>query len=476
MQLRPPGIIATVAAGQDLGQRVATYRSWRTDLVRAAWIAGVVAVVPAVGSVLIGLPVVGLLLVPLAVLGAAAYAALLRPVGGRRWQVVYERGLVDVIDNGPPLLARWEWVEGRVRPGPAGGHAILVHPVGAVAPIWVVLTGLEPLADLVETVDLHVEPVIVARHLTALEAGERVEFGPLAVTADTVERVNDGDRLPWESVESVRLVSGDRIVINRSGELRAWFSGQLPDASVAAGTIAGLRPQGDADQPGTTVLVPAPAPHTERLRNRRRRYLAPLAGLVVLALLPGVGYAAIDDPDDRSRTTATRTTPPAVPTRSPVRPSPTPSRVPPPLPPLPETIYGFSPVCEGKGFSGAARYGGPGPHPIYVAENFLQGPANWYSEDPAKIQLVACVELRKGRVLKSCRYYGDGKRVVQDMLLGRYTLVFREARTAKVIGQARIDGAKADCLLLLFGRQTSDEQVSVPTAAQIRNALRRYVE
>jgi len=143
---------------------------------------------------------------------------------------------------------------------------------------------------------------------------------------------------------------------------------------------------------------------------------------------------------------------------------------------VPKTIYGYSAVCRGQGFAGAARYGGRGPHLIHVDENFVEGPARWYSKDPAKIQIVACVELRKGRVLKECSYFGDGKEVVQDMVLGRYTLVIREARTAKVIGRTRIDGADAECLFLLYGRQTSDEQVSVPTVTQIRTALRRFVE
>jgi hypothetical protein len=63
------------------------------------------------------------------------------------------------------------------------------------------------------------------------------------------------------------------------------------------------------------------------------------------------------------------------------------------------------------------------------------------------------------------------------MVLGRYTLVIRETRTARVIGRARIDGAKADCLYLLYGvRKPGEQQFSVPTRAQITNALRRYVE
>ncbi|MBF9133177.1 hypothetical protein I0C86_30070 [Plantactinospora sp. S1510] len=481
MLLRPPGTVAVAAAGQDLGPRVATYRAWRADPFPAVWIAVGAAVVLAVLSFLVGVPAIGVVLVPVAALGAAAYAGLLPPDGGRRWLVVYERGFVDVVDGGPPLAVRWESVGGPVRIGPDGCRAISVHPVGAVEPVRVVLDGLAPLVDLVEAVDQGVGPVVVARHLAAARAGERVEFGPLAVTVDAVERVADGDRLPWEQIESVRLVAGERIVLGRAGEARAWFSGQVPEAAAATGLIAALRPPAEFGGPGTAIFAPDAVTPAGRVRDRRRRHLASLAGLVVLALLPGAAFAAVDRPDDEIRPVAARPTPPAVPTRSPIRPSPTPSPLPspsvPPPPVLPETIYGYSDVCRGQGFTGAARYGGRAPHPIHVDENFVQGPARWYSDNPAKIQIVACVQLRKGRVLKECSYFGDGKRVVQDMVLGRYTLVIREARTAKIIGRTRIDGTDADCLILLYGRRDPDEQqVSVPTQAQIRTALRRYVE
>ncbi|MBE1489363.1 hypothetical protein [Plantactinospora soyae] len=481
MLFRPPGTVATGAAGQDLGPRLATYRAWRTDPFTAVWIAVGAAVVLAVLSFLVGLPAVGVALVPVAALGAAAYAGLLPPAGGRRWLVVHERGFVDAVDGVPPLVARWEWVSGPVRPGPDGSRAISVHPVGAAEPTRVVLDGLAPLADLVAAVELGVGPVIVSRALAAARAGERVEFGPLAVTADGVERVADGDRLPWELVDSVRLVAGERIVLGRAGEVRAWFSGQVPEAAVAIGLIAALRPATAPGQPDTAIFVPAAVSAAGRARDRRRRYLVSVAGLVVLALLPGVAYAAIDQPDDQARPAATKPVLRVAPTPSPTRPSPTPtptpSLVPPPLPRLPETIYGYSPVCDGQGFAGAARYGGRAPHPVHVDENFVRGPGRWYSDNPAKIQIVACVQLQKGRVLKKCRYFGGGKDVVQNMVLGRYTLVIREARTAKIIGRTRIDGADADCLFLLYGaREPDEQQVSVPTEAQIRTALRRYVE
>lgn len=90
---------------------------------------------------------------------------------------------------------------------------------------------------------------------------------------------------------------------------------------------------------------------------------------------------------------------------------------------------------------------------------------------------MACDELRKGRVLKKRRYFGDGNDAVQDMVQGRYTLVIREARTAKVVGRTRTDGAKADCLHLLYGPQEpGEQQVGVPTKTQITKALRRFVE
>lgn len=462
MLLRPPETVAAEAARHDLGAQLGAYRTRRANPIRAAWLGAALGSALALLALLSGVPLASVLVAPLAIACGLGYALLAPPRHGRRWLVVYERGFVDTAGGGPPRVVLWEWALSRVEAG-----AIAVRLDGAAEPAQVSLHGLEPHADLVEAVDQRVAPVIVAHQLAVVRHGERLVFGPLAVTAEGLAQVADGVRLPWERFRSVRLVGADRIVIGEVGAARAWFSGGVPDAPVAARVIAGLRPT------AKVIMPDAAESHAQRVRDRRRRYAASLAGLVVVALLPGVAYAAVGSSGDEG-TAEPVSTPSVSPTPvSTVSPTPT-------LPPgVPETVYGYSAACIGRGIPGAPPYQGPGPHPIHVHDGpGVRGPDHWYTEDVTKIQLVICGDSTTGRVLKKCEYLGiNADDVTQDMVLGRYTFEIREARTARVVGTVRIDGEDAYCRPGLFGRQVDEkQQVSVPFGSQMEAALSKYVD
>jgi hypothetical protein len=460
--LRPPETVAAEAARHDLGARLGAARTRRADPIRAAWLGAAAGSLLALLTLLLGVPLAAALLAPLATASGVAYALLAPPRAGRRWLVVYERGFVDAPGAGPARVVLWEWALGRVEAG-----AIVVRLDGAAEPTRVTLDGLEPHADLAEAIAQRVTPVVVAHQLAAVRHGEQVVFGPLAVTAEAITQVAGGAYLPWERLRSVRLVGGDRIIIGEVGAPRAWFSGAVPDAPVAAQVIARIRPT-------ASVIMPDQAEtHAERLRQRRRRAVASLAGLVALALLPGVAWAAVGPTDDEvtaGPVSAQSASPSPESTASPT----------PTLPPgLPESVYQYSAACVGRGFPGAPPYQGPGPHPIHVHDGpGVRGPDNWYTEDVTKIQLVVCGDSTTGRVLKKCEYLGvNSDDVTQDMVLGRYTFEIREARTARVIGQVRLDGEDDYCRKAIVGTEIDDkQQVSVPFGSQLEAALTKYVD
>ncbi|GLI03220.1 hypothetical protein [Phytohabitans aurantiacus] len=458
MLLRPPETVAAEAARHDLGARLGAARTRRANPIKAGWLGAAIGLPFAL--ILLPVPFATVLLPPLAIASGVAYALLAPPRHGRRWLVAYERGFIDATKAEPVRVVLWEWALGRVE-----DSAIVVRLDGAAEPTRVTLHGLEPHTDLLETIDQRVMPLVVAHQLAAAGHGERLVFGPLAVTAGAITQAAEGEPLPWERVRSVRLVGGDRLVIGEFGAPRAWFSGAVPDAPVAVRVIAGLRP-------AATVIMPdAVETHAELIRRRRRRALASLAGLVALALLPGAAWAVVGTSGDEESTRPVGTQ--AATPESTVSPTPT-------LPPgVPETVYGYSAACLGRGFPGAPPYQGPGPHPIYVnGAGDARGPDAWYTEDVTKIQLVACGNSTTGRVLKKCEYLGiNTPDVSQDMVLGRYTFEIREARTARVLGQVRLDGEDTYCRSAILGTETDDKkQVSVPFGSQIEAALRKYVD
>jgi hypothetical protein len=80
---------------------------------------------------------------------------------------------------------------------------------------------------------------------------------------------------------------------------------------------------------------------------------------------------------------------------------------------LPEVTDAYSGVCDGSGtaFTAASAYAGPGPHPIAVflggADLSYDSGTEWLPDNPASVQLVACITQTDGRSTgKTCDYDG----------------------------------------------------------------------
>lgn len=101
--------------------------------------------------------------------------------------------------------------------------------------------------------------------------------------------------------------------------------------------------------------------------------------------------------------------------------------------------------------------------------------AAWEPKDPAKVQLLACVDLVSiGPKVKSCRV-DKPKPSSIPMKEGRYQLSLYEVATRRKLMQTRLTGEDEDCpLLILIG---DDRAVySEIEDSQLVDALRRYVE
>ncbi|MEU8638931.1 hypothetical protein AB0C38_42645 [Amycolatopsis sp. NPDC048633] len=97
-------------------------------------------------------------------------------------------------------------------------------------------------------------------------------------------------------------------------------------------------------------------------------------------------------------------------------------------------------LCDGgRAFGQAAAYAGPAPHPVVV---FAEGSSR-YASDPkgeaASVQLVGCVVVTGGDLVKQCDYE-DGYRT--ERYRGRYRVDVVEARTGRSVGSFPVEGGK----------------------------------
>lgn len=139
----------------------------------------------------------------------------------------------------------------------------------------------------------------------------------------------------------------------------------------------------------------------------------------------------------------------------------------------PDDITDFAQVCAGKGgFGRAAPYEGRGPHPIAVYRDTSSYPEysdgavtdakGWPPADA--VQLVGCVR-QTGRAtptsLVSCPYeHGYTMTVYQ----GRYQVEIYEARTARRVSSATVDGsAGTECSDAIYVRPDDETEQTYDT-------------
>ncbi|HEV7626292.1 MAG TPA: hypothetical protein VGO89_07335, partial [Streptomyces sp.] len=375
--------------------------------------------------VLAGARAVGLLVLLLVAASLAVYRYLLAPDGGRRWLAVHEHGFV-------------------VLPAPSG------RPVPR-AVHWSEVTGAD---------------------------------------------------LPHHPVETFTLTLAPRAGVSPAA---------APDPDVAPAPVlvplTGLAPRGkllaavDRSLPG--ALDPAARQGREQQAHRTRYFAAGLGAVLLIPVLLLAAQPGGTDPDGKSDGTA-QANPALAMTALPEddsswEPSYPPGWTPDVLPEVtsypegessggttgpagvPDSVYDYDAVCKGTQFAGAPARTGPAPHPVYVStpgEAYFPAPVGWTSDDPTKIQLVACVTVTHRVVLGSCYYVGDkGRRFVQKRVRAVWHVTLRESSTAKVVARSGFITSNRACqeTITIFGGTADTFQYPGPSAANMYTSVGLHV-
>ncbi|HEY4028521.1 MAG TPA: hypothetical protein VGO86_18995 [Candidatus Dormibacteraeota bacterium] len=140
---------------------------------------------------------------------------------------------------------------------------------------------------------------------------------------------------------------------------------------------------------------------------------------------------------------------------------------------LPSSVRDLSDACGGRrvAFTAAAAHAGR-VHPMVIFDTgslftYAGMPAELQSDDPARVQLIACVQQDGGSdaapVVNTCHYVPGGGLVTVPsvpapvsldlpMQRGEYTFSVYEARTGRQVGQVRIAGTETSCPEQIAGR------------------------
>jgi hypothetical protein len=164
---------------------------------------------------------------------------------------------------------------------------------------------------------------------------------------------------------------------------------------------------------------------------------------------------------------------------------------------LPFSAAGFSPACDGTVFPDAPAYKGGAPHPtvvfstdynlqlsgkwstvqaIYDEKNPFT--AAWRSNDPSKIQAVACLALdgEPQGMVSECRYNAPSRPGPTSipMYRGEFTITLYEVRTGRQLHQAHITGEVHKCPRMVPVGAT--KVFTTPSPQQYISAIGRFVD
>ena len=153
----------------------------------------------------------------------------------------------------------------------------------------------------------------------------------------------------------------------------------------------------------------------------------------------------------------------------------------------------LSRACERAGakYPAAAAFTGSPPHPILAflqdgreyqptsAHGATTPPAGFSENDPARVQLVACIR-RTGAdssAVTSCTYQEQfGSRIqTRSMLSATYTVDVYELRTHRKVGTAQLVGDNTTCPNSVFGGNSDDDLYSKITGAAVQQVLEPFV-
>lgn len=173
----------------------------------------------------------------------------------------------------------------------------------------------------------------------------------------------------------------------------------------------------------------------------------------------------------------------------------------PPKEDIPDTLGGYGALCnvEPSIFPDAPAYAAAGPRPAVVLvtsqvdywaaewrlasdlpSSALTGP--WTETDPAKVQVVACVVRDRDapdHTLEKCAYWGAKPNLSNpgpelSIIEGEYDLTLKSARDGRVLHRVHITGTDKTCPEQV--PVTTSEIFTVPTDAQLRDAIGSFVE
>jgi Family of unknown function (DUF6585) len=228
-----PDEVAALAAARHLGAHVVTYRPtlFRRRAALLLALAGGGCLIGALAFVVGGWWPPGLFL---AALGGLFLYLLARTPGlaGRQAAQrvdVFEHGFIQADHAGPRADFRWDAIasvcqrvtRNYTRGLPTGTTYLFTvrRADGVTAKLTQVYDGIATLGEIIAR---EVTRVQLPRALAAIEQGETLTFGDLALDADGVGCAGRGS-LPWTEIERVRVDRG-YICMRRAGKWLAWSS------------------------------------------------------------------------------------------------------------------------------------------------------------------------------------------------------------------------------------------------------------
>jgi cellobiose transport system substrate-binding protein len=152
---------------------------------------------------------------------------------------------------------------------------------------------------------------------------------------------------------------------------------------------------------------------------------------------------------------------------------------------LPVDVHGFTgeicgPSQSFAGYEGAASYEGPGPHPITFAlatEGSITWPdlpASWQTENPALVQLLACVVgIERGAQIRTCSYQptGGGSSFTVRLYHASYTLEVRETATGALLRTVELAAADTSCPFFVSVSSNDPTINATMSTNQLRQAI-----
>lgn len=179
------------------------------------------------------LPLILLAAIPLGFVGYFLVVWLLRPPPPQVWVARHESGVVWQVGGGEPWAYTWDEIASVTRQGTkvtngvtsASTHQLTVRAEDGAE--LVVGDDFSGLAAFAEGLDEAFSRVRVPRDAARLEAGERIEFGLVDISASDIGFGSESQRIGWREVERVDVRQG-WVEVRRRGDRKPWLTLPAP--------------------------------------------------------------------------------------------------------------------------------------------------------------------------------------------------------------------------------------------------------